>query len=302
MTENSIRERLDVYRRQRRRTEMTESIKSAIQNVLPWSQSSTVEDPLLPPPPMNIQINLDRVSITTMDTMVLCPYDETHQVRRSKLPYHLTRCKLNNNRSKNDSKVCCPFNAFHIIDKEHFESHIDECPSVGNVKNFLHDLEPQRLLGIVPLEEVNKLIVPTMKNWKEEDVETYDPWKSTFTRNIIRCKSGGSKTQRKEFKLAERKRLKSLGKETEFKLQEKVSFKHNPLKEYTSVSQLVRNLNAMSLENFDTLLESIDISKLRISEINKFQEYKYISQLAEGMLTQKLKELVLHCMKLKVKY
>lgn len=237
-----------------------------------------------------------------MDPMVLCPYDETHQVRKSKLPYHLTRCKLNNNRSTNDSKVCCPFDAFHIIDKELFESHIDECPNVGNVKNFIHNWEPQRLVGIVPLEKVKKLTVPIMKNWKEEGVETYDPWKNTYTRNIIRCKSGGSKTQKKEFKLAERKRLESLKKEDKFKIQETVSFKHNPLKKYKSVSQLIRNLRSMSLDNFDTLLESIDIGKLRISEVNKFQEYKYISQLAEGMLTQKLKELVLHCMKIEVKY
>ncbi|XP_076656686.1 SAYSVFN motif domain containing 1 isoform X1 [Halictus rubicundus] len=55
MTENSIRERLDAYRRQRRRNEMTETIKNAIQTVLPWTESSTAEDPLLSPPQENVE-------------------------------------------------------------------------------------------------------------------------------------------------------------------------------------------------------------------------------------------------------
>ncbi|XP_076657636.1 uncharacterized protein LOC143361828 [Halictus rubicundus] len=243
------------------------------------------------------KINLDRITIATMNPIVSCPYDGTHRVKQSKLPYHLTRCKRNNNSSTFNSKVSCPFNAFHVIEEETFKSHVDDCRSNGNVKSFLHNLEPQRNVGIVPLEATRDLKVGIMKDWEEEDVETYDPWKSTETKDIIRCISGGSKAQKRAFKLAERKRLESIRKKNKFQLQQRVSSVKNPLKEYTNISQLVRNLQRMSLENFDTLLESIDMSSLRISKINNFQQYKYISHLAEGMLTQKLKELVLYCMK-----
>ncbi|XP_076656687.1 SAYSVFN motif domain containing 1 isoform X2 [Halictus rubicundus] len=69
MTENSIRERLDAYRRQRRRNEMTETIKNAIQTVLPWTESSTAEDPLLSPPQENVE-DLQDVESSSSDDNV----------------------------------------------------------------------------------------------------------------------------------------------------------------------------------------------------------------------------------------
>ncbi|XP_033323854.1 SAYSVFN motif domain containing 1 [Megalopta genalis] len=69
MTENGIRERLDTYRRQRRRNEMTESIKNAIQTVLPWNQNSTVKDPLLSPPPEDVEDLQDAESSCSDDSL-----------------------------------------------------------------------------------------------------------------------------------------------------------------------------------------------------------------------------------------
>ncbi|XP_078035989.1 SAYSVFN motif domain containing 1 [Augochlora pura] len=69
MTENSIRQRLDTYRRQKRRNEMTESIKNAIQTVLPWNQNSTVKDPLLPPSPNNAEDLQDAESSCSDDSL-----------------------------------------------------------------------------------------------------------------------------------------------------------------------------------------------------------------------------------------
>lgn len=44
MVESSIRDKLDAYRRQKRKEEMTEFIKNAIQNTVPWSKSKSTEE------------------------------------------------------------------------------------------------------------------------------------------------------------------------------------------------------------------------------------------------------------------
>ncbi|XP_034176807.1 SAYSVFN motif domain containing 1 [Osmia lignaria lignaria] len=45
-----IKDKIDAYRRQKRKEKMTESIKNAIHNVLPWNRNKTAtESPLLPP-------------------------------------------------------------------------------------------------------------------------------------------------------------------------------------------------------------------------------------------------------------
>lgn len=54
----NIKEKLDAYRRQKRREEMIESIKSTIQNVLPWNGNKTVEDPLLVALPSSAEVRL----------------------------------------------------------------------------------------------------------------------------------------------------------------------------------------------------------------------------------------------------
>ncbi|XP_026670851.1 SAYSvFN domain-containing protein 1 [Ceratina calcarata] len=44
MVESSIKNKLDAYRRQKRKEEMTEFIKNAIHTAVPWNRSKSVED------------------------------------------------------------------------------------------------------------------------------------------------------------------------------------------------------------------------------------------------------------------
>ncbi|XP_078035987.1 uncharacterized protein LOC144469491 isoform X2 [Augochlora pura] len=231
-----------------------------------------------------------------MNEIETCPYDRSHRISKSKLPYHLLRCKLSNS---SKAKVCCPFNAFHIINEAIFEEHVKNCSSSGNVRTHLYSFESTKQLGTMPLEAVALLTVPIMEDWKEEGLETYDPWKNTERRDITRCKSGGTRTQKKHYKLAERNRLSMLKRKNIFKphVRQAACVRHKPLKEYFSVSELISNLRRMSLLDFDVLLKSADLSNLHISNNNKFKEYRYMSQFIEGILAQKIEELVLHCIK-----
>lgn len=76
----------------------------------------------------------------------------------------------------------------------------------------MYNFEPKNEIGSVPLKTVKELSVPLMQDWKEENVEVYNPWQSTEKRNIIRCLLGATKSQRKLFKLTERRRLENLEK------------------------------------------------------------------------------------------
>ncbi|NXL79479.1 GTSF1 factor, partial [Leptocoma aspasia] len=61
------------------------------------------------------------------DALVQCPYDRSHQVRVSRLPYHLVRCQQNNPQVSR-TLATCPFNARHRVPRGHLRSHVSTCP------------------------------------------------------------------------------------------------------------------------------------------------------------------------------
>ncbi|XP_076235258.1 uncharacterized protein LOC143179783 [Calliopsis andreniformis] len=230
--------------------------------------------------------------MTTIDPILTCPYDKVHRIRKSVLPYHLVRCGKNNTSS---GKLHCPFDVFHLVDEIYLESHIENCASSGNIKSSQYDLEPEYEVGTVPLEVVKNLTVPVMTDWNEEYTKPYDPWESTKDRNITRCVIGGSKSFKKKFKLAERKRIKELERKKVVASNRTKCMKHEMQEKYVNVSSLVHKMSRLYLEDFDTLLQSIDFSKLCITDINKtFSKEKCTSEIIEKVLVQKFKKLLLY--------
>ncbi|XP_053858252.1 gametocyte-specific factor 1 isoform X1 [Vidua macroura] len=61
------------------------------------------------------------------DALVQCPYDRSHQVRESRLPYHLVRCQQNNPQVSR-TLATCPFNARHRVPRAHLRDHVTSCP------------------------------------------------------------------------------------------------------------------------------------------------------------------------------
>ena len=221
----------------------------------------------------------------TVDPIVTCPYEKTHRIRNSVLPYHLVRCGRNN---ISTTRIRCPFDAFHIIEETEFESHVMNCASSGNIRQHQYSFESSRELGTVPLEVVAKLSVPIMEDWNEEYVETYDPWESTKERSIIRCIIGGSKSFKKKFRLAERQRIRALEGRNILKSDLSKCLKQKQ-KNYVNISHLVHNMRRLYMNDFDTLLKNIDLSKLRISDGNRTSNKgKCMSEVIEKLLVQKL--------------
>ncbi|KAM9617142.1 gametocyte-specific factor 1 isoform 3-T12 [Morphnus guianensis] len=61
------------------------------------------------------------------EELVPCPYDKSHLIRVSRLPYHLVKCQRNNPKVAR-TLATCPFNARHRVSQGKLQSHIASCP------------------------------------------------------------------------------------------------------------------------------------------------------------------------------
>ncbi|XP_054011116.1 uncharacterized protein LOC128893859 [Hylaeus anthracinus] len=227
-----------------------------------------------------------------VNPIVTCPYEETHRIRKSKLPYHLKACGEKNHSTKSH----CPFDTTHIIDTVNYEAHVANCASSGNIQNYLFGFDPPQSLGTVPLETVSCLSAPVMKHWNEKYVETYDPWKNTENKKVIRYIIG-SRSEKRQFRLAERKRRQALDKGDIGSPSLIKSLKHKLPMDYVDISQLINSMRRLYLEDFDILLKSIDISKLFISEKSRsLNKENCMSEVIEKALVQQFQKLMVLCL------
>ncbi|KAK2851800.1 hypothetical protein Q5P01_008076 [Channa striata] len=60
------------------------------------------------------------------DKLVQCPFDKNHQIRSSRFPYHLLKCKKNHPKLARELKTC-PFNARHLVHKHELAHHTETC-------------------------------------------------------------------------------------------------------------------------------------------------------------------------------
>ncbi|XP_050791629.1 gametocyte-specific factor 1-like, partial [Gopherus flavomarginatus] len=60
------------------------------------------------------------------ERLIPCPYDKNHQIRASRFPYHLVKCK-ENNKKRAKELATCPYNARHKVPKQELQLHISTC-------------------------------------------------------------------------------------------------------------------------------------------------------------------------------
>ncbi|XP_026092359.1 gametocyte-specific factor 1-like isoform X2 [Carassius auratus] len=58
--------------------------------------------------------------------IVQCPYDKNHQIRASRFPFHVLKCRKNHPKLASELKTC-PFNARHLFPKHELSHHIANC-------------------------------------------------------------------------------------------------------------------------------------------------------------------------------
>lgn len=229
--------------------------------------------------------------------IVSCPYDSTHRFEESRLPYHLMRCRKN---QLNLRKIRCPYNVWHLVTDVEFKDHIEHCPSSSIVKNLEYRSEALQELGTVSLKTTKNLPIVKMEDWKEENVCTYDPWKSTESRDVIRSLIGGTKSQKKKFREYEQKRLANLADEKMWSQSLGQQFKNLRINKVSpkvlNLAHLMKNLERLHLDDMDAIIDSINLEKLVISKI-KYRSAlingKPIPKIIEEVLTKELKKILL---------
>lgn len=213
-----------------------------------------------------------------LDAILSRPPEETYYLRKSVLEHRLAARK----KSCSPRKKQCPFDALHLIDEGSFEHHLLNCVSNTNADAEQSNIQAKYELGTVPLGVVTAHPVSLMEDWQEENLGTYDPWRSTEKRDIIRCLYGGTKSQKKLFKLGERRRLENLEVLGIINSNLSNKFKHTNSRKHVTYPQFLLKLKRLTIEDFDTLMKSADISKLFISDVNNIINIKKsISEIGE---------------------
>ncbi|XP_067391146.1 gametocyte-specific factor 1-like [Emydura macquarii macquarii] len=60
------------------------------------------------------------------ERLIQCPYDKNHQIRACRFPYHLVKCRENNEKIAKELATC-PYNARHKVSKQELQLHISTC-------------------------------------------------------------------------------------------------------------------------------------------------------------------------------
>ncbi|XP_050590095.1 uncharacterized protein LOC126921997 isoform X2 [Bombus affinis] len=183
--------------------------------------------------------------MSMLDLKITCSYKAVNMgrsykkcnVRRGMLFYRLVQSRKNNLWRK----IKYP-NKCDKIDKVLLKDRMLNNTRSEKVKRQRNNSKvPCRIISVVSLETVKNLCVPIMKDWKEENVATYDPWKSIKDRNIIQSLVGGTKAEKKQFRLAEQQRIQNLEKRGILNSYQKTSFINKTSKKVVDITQVVND-------------------------------------------------------------
>ncbi|KAK7863297.1 hypothetical protein R5R35_005340 [Gryllus longicercus] len=151
-----------------------------------------------------------RAAIRGQDEIVSCPFNPSHQISRSRLQYHITKCEKQH--SLNELGTC-PFNPTHRIPKPEMQMHLLECPDKRIVEMHKFQVEDESHVN-KNLPDIHPPLCTSEENWDNVDYQSsYIPSQHINNKCVIRNIQGASKSERKLFRLEERKRLDPLGSE-----------------------------------------------------------------------------------------
>ncbi|XP_014433088.1 gametocyte-specific factor 1-like [Pelodiscus sinensis] len=74
----------------------------------------------------NIDLENNYVDALDPEKLIQCPYDNYHQIRACRFPYHLIKCRKNHPEIAKQLATC-PFNARHQVPKAEISHHISSC-------------------------------------------------------------------------------------------------------------------------------------------------------------------------------
>jgi len=136
-----------------------------------------------------------------------CPYNNAHQISKSKLITHLVKCRRNN---PNAGIEICSFNSSHHIPKDELAEHEKNCPSAKQLAMILNS--PMSSSLNAPVSNVAPVNGIDDEDWEAEATikKSYDPKKVINNRSVLRKIEGVTPSKRRDFRMNERVRLQEL--------------------------------------------------------------------------------------------
>jgi hypothetical protein len=134
----------------------------------------------------------------------ICPYNNSHHIRRCKFSFHLVRCR----RSYGPQKmVPCDFNSTHLVPEPEIYHHHKECPDRKKVESRIVPQTTNKF-------PIRNVAVVDEENWDTMNCPSYDPTTYAENHEVIRGRDVLSEAKRKTFRISERQRLGELSKQT----------------------------------------------------------------------------------------
>ncbi|XP_023248395.1 gametocyte-specific factor 1 homolog isoform X2 [Copidosoma floridanum] len=150
----------------------------------------------------------------------ICPHDKSHQILRSRMAVHLTKCSKNHRKTKKEQ---CPYDPRHLINPEDYQSHVKTCPAQESVLHHrLHGGDNKTKTINIPPVSIASTAETVMElpvvNWDDDqEVASYNPLRNIEQKEVLRPLLIASKSVKKKFKENERKRMQQLLNENERK-------------------------------------------------------------------------------------
>ena len=106
------------------------------------------------------------------EELVVCPYDPVHRVAAKKLPYHISKCRKQYDKS--GEYKTCPFNARHVIPDPEFLYHMETCDSKGAVDMEIAFEQSKNEIshtvkGCTDIPPPSWSVPKETENWDDED-------------------------------------------------------------------------------------------------------------------------------------
>ncbi|XP_076290760.1 uncharacterized protein LOC143214070 [Lasioglossum baleicum] len=102
------------------------------------------------------------------DPVVLCPYNKSHVIARSRLQKHIVKCEK---QYPEHYKVMCPYNATHRLHKSEIEEHIVTCPTRIVLESVMHTEVRNHGCTNFPVPSDISSTVDCTENW-DSDIDS----------------------------------------------------------------------------------------------------------------------------------
>ncbi|XP_051496439.1 gametocyte-specific factor 1 isoform X4 [Apus apus] len=122
------------------------------------------------------------------ERLMQCPYNKHHQIRASRFPYHLVKCKKNYPDIAKELATC-PFNARHLVPRADLSNHLTKCNDRGFIEQDIVNQSTgfqRKQLNAVSTWQAP----PCAEDWETGEELPCLPHCCLFTGPVLQCPLG----------------------------------------------------------------------------------------------------------------